>query len=226
MVKQHLKRINAPREWPIPKKSTVFVPRPLPGAHNIHTGMPLVIILRDLLQHAKTKVEVKKIIQTKEVLVDGKKVKETRHITGLMDVISLPTIKESYRIIIDKKGKLAVIKIDEKEANTKLCRVNTKKMEKGKIKLGLHDGRSLITDKKEIATGDTLVLNVPKQEIKDVIKTEKGNTAYLIKGRYKGEIGKIEEVSDKVLVNINGKQLTVTKNSVFIIGKDKPVINM
>ena len=67
MVKQHLKRINAPKEWPLGRKQTTFVPRPLPGAHNMHSGMPLSMVLKDLLKYANTTREVKRILNDKQL---------------------------------------------------------------------------------------------------------------------------------------------------------------
>jgi small subunit ribosomal protein S4e len=217
MTKAHLKRINAPKEWPIPKKQTKYVARPLPGSHSMQTGMPIVIILRDILKRASTTKEVKKILGRKEILVDGRKVKDKRQIVGLMDIISIPELKENYIIQINKKGKLEVNKIEE--AHTKMSKVTSKKMEKGKIKLGTHDGRTIITDKKEINTGDTLLLKIPEQEIKQIIKLEKGSSALMMEGKYKGETGKIENIkAGLITVSIKDKQLMTDKKSIFIVG--------
>ena len=59
----HLKRQNAPKSWPIPRKGTTFVVRPNFG---FSKGIPLLIILRDMLKIAENKKEVKKAIYMKK----------------------------------------------------------------------------------------------------------------------------------------------------------------
>ena len=85
----HLKRLNMPRSWPLSRKTTTWIVRPLPGGHSLDMGMPLGPILRDVLGVAQTMREVRVILSTGQIKVDGRVVKETRRIVGLMDVLTV-----------------------------------------------------------------------------------------------------------------------------------------
>ena len=98
-MKNHLKRIATPRTWVIDRLSRTFITRPKPGAHSLAQGMPLSVILRDMVKVASTTAEVKKILNNKEVLVDGKRRKDHRLIVGLFDIISIPELKQQFRIV-------------------------------------------------------------------------------------------------------------------------------
>ena len=103
-MKNHLKRIASPRTWLINRKQNKFTVRPKPGAHSLEQGLALGIVVRDLLKLASTMMEVKKLLNDQEILVDGKRRKDYRFITGLFDVITIPVLKKSFRVLLDAKG--------------------------------------------------------------------------------------------------------------------------
>jgi small subunit ribosomal protein S4e len=75
MSKQkHLSRLAAPKTWPIERKRSKWVAKPVPGTHSIMFSMPLQVCLTDILKLAKNKNEVKRILQQGFVLVDGKEI--------------------------------------------------------------------------------------------------------------------------------------------------------
>ena len=226
MAKNHLKRLAAPKTWPIPRKENVFITRPNPGAHKMLFGMPLSVVMTDLIKCANTKKEVKSILYNKNILVDGKRRKDDKFIAGLMDTISIKDIDEYYRIILDKKGKIAAVKIDEKEASVKLSKIIGKTMlKKGLIQLNLIDGRNITAKKDDYKAGDTLVLSMPEQKIDGHLKLESGMIAYLIGGKYMGDIGVIEAIEgSKIKIKSEKGIYETAKHYAFVVGKEKPVI--
>src|SRR3989344_2205249 len=104
MVKRHLKTLTVPVSWPIKKKGQIFVARPIPGKP-ISTGMPISLVFKELLKYCKTTAEIKTILRDKEILVDGKRVKNPRTLFGMMDVLSIPLTKENYRLLLNTRGK-------------------------------------------------------------------------------------------------------------------------
>ena len=62
MASNHLKRLAMPRSWPLPRKTTIWVTRPLPGAHGLERCMPLTIVIRDVLGYARSAREVRRIL--------------------------------------------------------------------------------------------------------------------------------------------------------------------
>jgi len=227
MVKRHIKRIAAQKTWNIMKKSSKYITRPNPGAHKFEDGMPLSVIFKDVLNRAKTTKEAKKILQNNEILVNQKKRKEPKFIIGLMDVLSIPKTSENFRLVIDTKGRLSLIKINEKEANIKLGKITKKtKIKGGRTQLNLSDSRNMIVDKDEYKIGDSLLIELPGQKIKEHLKFEKNSVVYLVKGGGVGHVGRLENIEGKSirLKLKSGKTVTTLRKYALIIGKEKPVI--
>jgi small subunit ribosomal protein S4e len=224
---KHLSRLASPKKWNVKKKGIKWIARPLPGAHSIKDGIHLLSIFRDMLNYANTLKEVRKILSNQDIYVDGKRRKDPRFIVGLMDVIFIPKNKESFRLLLTKKGKLTLIPIDEKESNIKLCKITGKTAVKKKIQINLFDGKNILADKADYKVGDTLLIEVPSLKIKDSFALEKGNYVYLTGGKYVGETGTLQEIGDKTLVIKKQKELIKTsKNHAFVIGKTKAAIKI
>lgn len=228
MVKDHLKRLAAPKSWPIKRKESKFISRPSPGLHSLKSGIPLCVFLRDILNYAKTTREVKKILQSRNVLVDGVRRKKHRFIVGLMDVIAVSEIKKYYRIILDKKGKISLIEIEKNDASVKPCKITGKNKVKGKTQLNLFDGRNILIDKDDYKVNDTIIISLPNQEIKKHIRFEKNVTVFLTGGKHTGELGLVEDiVSDKIRYkNRKGEVFETLKKYAFVVGKEKPEIKL
>jgi len=228
MVKNHLKRLVAPKSWRIDKKSTVYVTRPKPGAHSFELGIPLNILFKDVLRYCKTTKEVKSILQDKEVLVDGKRRYDSKSIIGFMDVLSIPSLNEYYRVFLNNKGKITAEKIKKNEAEIKISKIIGKSiLGKNKIQLNLSDGRNIILKESKHKVGDSLLINVPKQEIKEHLKLEKNNLVMFLGGKYIGRTGVIDEIKKDVIeVMIENKKIQTAKRYAFVIGERKSAIEI
>ena len=180
MVKRHLKRLVAPKSWKIKRKGITFVTRPNPGMHSKKNSTSINVVLRDMLNYARTTRDVKMILADKGVLVDKKQVKDHRFSVGVMDIIEMPKINKCLRVLLNKKGNICLVEIKGDETKIKLCKIVEKTViKKGKIQLNLNDGRNIIIDKNNYNTGDTLVIEVPEQKIKEHLKFEKESSVYL-----------------------------------------------
>ena len=62
-VEKHLSRLAMPKTWKVKRKGIKWVTRPLPGAHSLKQGMPISVLLRDVLKLARTTKEVKKLFK-------------------------------------------------------------------------------------------------------------------------------------------------------------------
>jgi len=228
MGKKHLKRLVAPRTWRIERKTTTFITRPNPGAHSYELGMSLNLIFKDLLSYCKTSKEVKGILHDKEVLVDGERRKDPRFMVGFMDTLSIPVIKEDFRILLDKKGKLNLIKIKKNEADLKLSKIIGKKvLGKNKVQLNLSDGRNILVKENKYNVSDSLLIKVPEQEIKESVKLEKGAIVILTGGKHIGISGEVDEIINNVItINIGDEKIQTKRNYAFAIGNKKPLISL
>ena len=168
--------------------------------------------------------EAKKIIQNGKLLVDGTPCKDHAFAVGLMGIVSIPEIKKSYRLTVTKNN---VELIEVKDAKSKLCRVNGKKLvSDGKVQINLHDGSNIIFDK-PLKVNDTVVVSLPERKIKEVIPYAVGNQAMIISGRHKGETGQIKEILEatatrKSRTQINDVQ-TLTDYA-FMVGTKKSLV--
>jgi len=229
MVKRHLKRLVAPKSWKIKRKGITFVTRPNPGMHSKKNSTSINVVLRDMLNYAKTTRDVNVILSKGDILVDGKQIKDHKFAVGLMDLIEIPKTKECFRILLDKKGKISIIKTKQEERKIKLCKIVEKTViKKGKIQINLNDGRNVIIDKNNYNTGDTLVIEVPEQKIKEHLKFEKGVCVYLSGGKHKGESGIVDEIKNNIIKvkPESGEVFETSKKFAFVIGREKPIITL
>ncbi len=222
------KRLTAPRAWGIPRKGVKWVASPSPGPHPLDRCMPLLIVLRDMLQYCDNAREAKAIIRSKKVLVDNRAVKDPGFPVGFMDTLSLPILKEHYRLLLDARGRFRLVPIKQEEALWKLVRIEDKTVVKGgRIQLNLSDGRNLFADDGH-STRDTLKISLPEQEVMDAYPFKKGSVALLIGGKHVGQLGHVDEMviergTRPNVVNFEEGFSTILDYA-FVVGKQKPVI--
>jgi small subunit ribosomal protein S4e len=197
-----LKRNPAPRIWPIHRKEFVWVVKPSAGPHDLENCLPLSLVLREMLEVAKTRKEAKKILSQGKVYVDGKVRRKDDFPVGLMDVISIPDLNKFFRVTPFHKG-LFLNPISKEEASFKLCRVEGKMTVKnGYVQIALHDGSNIPAktagseNSQEVnyETFDVLKLSLPEKQVVDHFKTKESNFAIITGGKNIGKEGRIVEI--------------------------------
>ena len=89
--KGHTKRIAVSKSVPVhDKKSKEWIANTNPGPHGKNKSMPLVVLLREVLEVADNSKEVKIILMDRKVLVDGIARTDHKFPIGFMDIISMP----------------------------------------------------------------------------------------------------------------------------------------
>ena len=228
-----LKRQMAPTFWGISRKEKRFVITVRPGSHPKSNSIPTAVLLRDTLKKVKTLREAKSSIYGGKVKVDGVIRKSLHHSIGLMDVIELEGITDVYRLAPYNGHLLESIKINAAEKSKKLVQVKSKTTSKGgKMQLGFHDGRTIITDI-NANINDTCLLQIPEQKILDVIKFEKKSQVIVTRGMNAGRIGLINEIKQgtftlpkRISLLIDDKTIEIPANITMVVGKEKPVIQI
>ena len=104
----HMKRVTSPKFWRAGRKNKVWIFTPRPGPHPKRFSFPLSVLLRDVLGLVSDAREARAAIKSKEVLIDGVPRRDTNFPVGLMDVISIPSMKKYYRIFPVPNGLTAV----------------------------------------------------------------------------------------------------------------------
>ena len=214
----HLKRQKVPKSWPIKRKGTKYIVRP---NSDINKGIPILIILRDLMKVAQNRREVKIAIHQKNLLLNNKKIKDDKSSAALFDVLSLVPSKKSYRIVLSDKGKFNVQEIKENEKNQKISKViNKKTLKKKRTQLNLSDGKNFITDIK-CNVGDSVVIDFEKNNVNKVLPLKENSNVIIFAGNHVSEKGIINKIDKKMkmvelqledkIVNILIKQIMVVE---------------
>ena len=239
-----LKRKPAPRFWPIHRKEGVWIVRPSSGPHSLEKCLPLLLVLRDILEVAETRKEAKKIISQGKVCVNGKVRGKDDFPVGLMDVISLPELNKFYRVMPSHKG-LFLNPISQEEASFTLFRVEDRAIvKKGISQIALHDGSNMLGKVEGTETPPeivyetfaTLKLDLPEKQVLDQLKTKKGNIAIITGGKNIGKQGKIVEIEKTeakkrrnalvVIEDEKGNRYQTILDFVFSIGEAKSLISL
>lgn len=230
-MSRHMKRLTAPRAWPVKRKAAVWVTKQSPGAHSKERSVPAVLVLRDMLGMCDTAREAKRIVANRDILVDGKALKDAKAPVGLMDVVSVPKANAYYRMLLSSKGKLTLEAIDKEEAAWKLCRIEDKVLVKGgKMQLNLHDGRNILIDENAYSTGDVLKIEVVGQKILGSYPLKEGAPILICSGKHSGSTATISEYMETNIQYENVVKFTdgseTVKRNVFVIGAKAPAVKL
>ena len=230
-MKKHLKRLPAPRTWKIARKEHVWAYRPRPGPHPIDRALPLASVLRETLRLVDTGREAERVIFSRQVLVDGRPITDPKFPVGLMDVVTLVPMKAHFRVLLDQRGKLTLLPIDDAEAAWKLCRVEDRgTIGGGKVQIRLHDGRTMLLAKHEHATGTTLKVSVPTQQVLGALPLTQGHIALLTGGQHAGALVHVDRVEKTRNPRANLVHFTegfsTIVDYVFVVGKETPEVRV
>ncbi len=214
----HLKRIAAPRSWPVERKGTKYLALP---RGSLEHSLPLVIALRDVLEIARNKKEIKKALHAGNILVNNKKVRDVRYPLRLFDVLTVVPGDIKYKVELGKKGKFKIEESKDK-SNEKISKILNKNILKGKkIQINLSDGRNYISDLK-CKVGDSVIVNFEKNKIEKVIPFEEHKEAIILIGKNSGERGKILKIDtekNKIRFHLQeqDKEIEITKKSIMVL---------
>ena len=213
----HLKRQEVPKSWPIPRKGTAYVVRP---NSNIWKGIPILIILRDMLKIVQNRKEAKRAITSKNVLHNNRIIKDEKNNAVLFDVIEIVPAKKHYRINLSALGKFALEKISEKEANSKISKVIDKKTMKGKkTQVNLSDGRNFLTEIK-CNTGDSVSINLKDRKIEKVLPLKENAKVIVFAGKHSGKTGTIRKLKlerKMVSISVGEEHINVLIKQIMVV---------
>lgn len=191
----HLKRNEVPGTWPIARKGTKFVVVP---SRNKREGIPLLILIRDMLKLGKNRKEVRRILQTGKIKVNGKVARDEKFSLVLFDILSIG--ENNYKLGLENKK----FKLQETKEKEKIAKITGKKILKGnKVQISLNDGRNLLT-KEKMNIRDSLAINF-EGKITRKIELKENSKVVVIKGKYIGKEGKVEKFNKKEATVLIGK---------------------
>lgn len=228
------KRISLEKVRPEKRKEKVWAIRIGAGPHSRKSSVPLGAIVRDVLKIAENIKEVKVVLNSGAIKVDGRIRKEIDFPIGLFDVVEIDAIGKSYRAVFDRKGRIAMKETKKESRIFKLCKIEKKRTGKGgRVILTTNDGRTVAAGKEAGNVGDSIKLELPKQNIAETYPMKEGSIVYLVGGAKIGTTARIRSISagtmrrEKVVtIEQNSEEFQTTEENIFVVGKDKAVIEV
>lgn len=228
MAKNHMARLAAPKTWPIKRRGKTFITKQNAGPHSLTLSIPLNILLKEMLGSAKNTTESQKLLNLNKVEVDCRQRKDARFPVGIFDTLQFSNVNESFRVSLNKKGKIFLANIKKEEALLKPAKITGKKMVKGRLQLNLYDGKNIIAESSNYKVGDTLLISLPEHKIIKHLKLDKKSTIFLIGGKHIGEIGTIEDIIHNNIIykDSKGNLIQTSKKYAFVVGDTKPLVTI
>ncbi|WP_049927306.1 30S ribosomal protein S4e [Halopiger goleimassiliensis] len=192
---KHQKRLSVPKSWPVERKTDVFTVKAGAGPHG-EEGVPLVVLLRDVLGYVDSAKEARFALNEDSILVNGQAINDEKRPIGIFDIIAFPGREEYYRVFPDEGGRLALTEIDADAAGSRLGKIEKKQhVPGGDVQLTLHDGTNVTVEGDgEYSTNDSIVVDNDDKSIVAHFPYEEGALVTAIRGNHGGKIGEIETI--------------------------------
>lgn len=213
----YLKRQKIPKNWPVERKGTTYIVRP---NSNLKDGIPILVILRDMLKISQNRKEVKEAIHLKYLLINNKKTIDEKQSVLLFDTITIVPSKKYYRLNLSDKRKFLIEEIEEAETNKKVAKIVNKKTLKGKkTQLNLSDGRNFISNIK-CEVNDSVLINFKDKKIEKCLPLKEKGNVIIFAGKHsgkKGVVNKINLENKMVELIIDGEKVDVLIKQLIVI---------
>lgn len=223
----HLKRLAAPTQWGLDKKSGKYAVRPLPGPHNKEISIPLKYIVARFLKVANTAKEVDYIAESGMIHVNGKAIKCPKSPVGLFDVITVVKTNQHYRLYLGANKKFKLHKITSEEAKFRISKVISKHINEGIPLTHTLDGYNLKFVDPSVSIEDTVKIDISNNKVVCNLSLSVGKTAYVYSGPSSGRIGVIKRIdaaeSGKKTVFMQdklGKSFSAISSKLMVIGEN------
>jgi len=193
-MSNHQKRLSVPKSWPVERKTETFTVKADAGPHG-EAGVPLLIVLRDVLGYADTRKEARYALDQDSVLINGKAVSDEERPVGMFDILAFTEREEYYRVFPGQGGRLSLTPLDAESAGSKLGKVvNKQHVPGGDVQLTLHDGQTLVVENEDYDTADSLIVDNETDEVVAHFEYEEGALVTAVNGEHAGEVGRVDEI--------------------------------
>ena len=223
---RHQKRLSVPKSWPVERKTATFTAKAGAGPHG-ESGVPLVIVLRDVLGYVDSAKEATYAVNHGGVLVNGDRIDDINRPIGMFDILAFPDRDEYYRVFPDEGGRLGLTPIDADAAGSKLSKVVDKTVvDGGRTQLNLHDGANLLVED-EYSGNDSIVIDNETNEIVAHFEYEEGALVTAVAGQHAGDIGEVSSIqvtpgsaSNTVTVDTGDAEFETVEEYVVVIDEN------
>ena len=175
-------RLSVPNSWPVERKEQTYTVKAGAGPHG-EEGVPLLIVLRDVLGYVDSKKEARYALEQDSILVNGKALSDEQRPIGMFDILAFVEREEYYRVFPDEGGRLALTEIDADAADSRLGKVVKKQQGAGgDTQLTLHDGTTLLADDDTITQNDSIVVSNDDKSVVAHFSYEEGALVTAVAG--------------------------------------------
>ncbi|MFC7234191.1 30S ribosomal protein S4e [Halosegnis marinus] len=224
---RHQKRLSVPNSWPVERKEQTFTVKAGAGPHG-EAGVPLLILLRDVLGYVDSKKEARYALGQDSVLVNGEAISDEERPIGMFDIVAFTEREEFYRVFPDEGGRLSLTPIDADAADSRLGKVVGKRqVTGGETQLTIHDGSTLVSDDADITVGDSVVVSNDDKSVVAHFPYEEGALVTAVAGTHAGEIGTVDEIQvtpssspNNVLVESDDGRIETIEEYVVVIDEN------
>ncbi|ERH00474.1 MAG: ribosomal protein S4E [Halonotius sp. J07HN6] len=194
-MSNHQKRLSVPNSWPVERKTETYTVKAGAGPHG-EDGVPLLVLLRDVLGYVDSKKEARYALNQDSVLVNGDAISDERRPIGMFDIIAFTEREEYYRVFPDEGGRLALTPVDADAAGSRLGKIIRKEqVTGGAFQLTLHDGTNIrVDDASEYTPNDSLVIDNEDKSVVAHFVYEEGALVTAVDGQHAGDIGTVDEI--------------------------------
>jgi len=212
----HKTRSELPANWPLPRKGTKYF---VVSSHSPSDGIPLQIVLRDILKVGATRKETRFMLLNKEVSVNKQVRISKKFPVRIFDIVTLQKTNKNYRLIIGGK-KVKFEEISEKDSNKKIVKIVGKVLlSKTSFQMNLEDGSNFIV-KDSFKTGDSAVLNLKEKKIEKIVALKEGAKVFIVSGKHSGKEGKIKQIFEdkkEYLIKLNEEEVKLPLKVILVI---------
>lgn len=227
----HLKRLAAPTQWGLDKKSGKYAVRPLPGPHCKELSIPLKYVIARFLKVANTAREVEYIASSKMIAINGKEITSTKFPVGLFDVVTILKTNQHFRLYLDANRKFKLHKISSDEAKIRISKVVSKHTNGSIPMTHTKDGHNFKFADPTIRINDTVKIDIASRKIVGHLAFEAGKTGYVFSGPHAGRIGTVKYVDRSAdgrvvafLQDPKEKPFSVPVDRVMVIGENSSLL--
>ncbi|OVE84356.1 30S ribosomal protein S4e [Natronolimnobius baerhuensis] len=224
---KHQKRLSVPKTWPVERKTDTFTVKAGAGPHG-EEGVPLVVLLRDVLEYVDSTKEARYALSEDAILVNGQPINDEQRPIGIFDILAFPGREEYYRVFPDEGGRLSLTEIDADAADSRLGKIDGKQqIPGGDTQLTLHDGTNVIVDDDEYSAKDSIVVDNDDKSIVAHFPYEEGALVTAIRGNHGGKIGEVDAIdvtlgsgSNTVTVSTDDDEFETVEEYVVVIDEN------
>jgi len=192
---RHQKRLAVPNSWPVERKTNTFTVKAGAGPHG-EAGVPLVVLLRDVLGYVDSTKEARYALNNDSVLVNGDAISDEQRPIGMFDILAFPERGEFFRVFPTRAVGLALTSVDEEAAGSRLGKITNKSVVPGgDAQLTLHDGTNVLVDADtEYDTKDSIVVDNEDEGCRRPLRVRRGRLVTAVAGQHAGRIGEVADI--------------------------------